>query len=195
MVAAFLVCGLTPPCGVLFNVQFTSEFAGRAEAAATAGTTETEGTPADRATAARRAQFGLLAERICSEALYSADVSGAGQAVDLAIEDQGVFRTQVASPFTRDMFVHWKRYTALVLAVVRAPQENAIATEGALAKVGKEILSRCKEAATSPAELVMKPEEVTAVLRTILPNGLPLIMTQSMLEQVCKGVDSHLLSA
>lgn len=37
------MCGLTPPCGVLFNVQFTSEFAGRAEAAATAGTTEVSG--------------------------------------------------------------------------------------------------------------------------------------------------------
>jgi hypothetical protein len=83
--------------------------------------------PADRARAARHAQFDLLAERICSEALHSAAMAGAGRAVDLAIEDQGVFRTQEAAPFTREMFVHWKRYTSLVLAVVRAPKENAIA--------------------------------------------------------------------
>jgi hypothetical protein len=37
MVAGFLACSLTAPCGAIYTVQYTSEFADRAEAAATAG--------------------------------------------------------------------------------------------------------------------------------------------------------------
>ena len=66
--------------------------------------------PADRARAARRAQFDLLAERICSEAIHAAAMAGAGRAVDTPIEDQGVFRTARGSPFNRDAIVHWKRF-------------------------------------------------------------------------------------
>lgn len=37
MVAAVLVCSLSAPCGALYSIQYTSEFADRAEVAATAG--------------------------------------------------------------------------------------------------------------------------------------------------------------
>ena len=65
--------------------------------------------PADRARMARRAQFDLLSERLCSEAIHAGAMAGAGRAVDIAIEDQGVFRTAQGAPFTRDAIVNWKR--------------------------------------------------------------------------------------
>eukprot|EP00041_Stephanoeca_diplocostata_P009629 m.149574 g.149574 ORF g.149574 m.149574 type:complete len:248 (-) comp17823_c0_seq1:132-875(-) len=193
MVAAFLLCSLSPPCEVLHAVPYAPLVLGadgaqssipvkKKAATGNGSTVKDDEAPGEdtRVRNARHAMFDSLAERVLSECSFRMEMdkpasisdSARSSGPDAPSESSGVFRSRKGSPFMQDYIVHWKRHTNLVLVLMRTQRENPVAVDMALDTISRALLLLCKRADKSPADLILTPEEITAVLHTHLPHGI-----------------------
>lgn len=187
MVRMFLACSLVAPHGALHTTSYTTD-----------ETTETikksvEGPDAaERIRSQRQADVAWIADRILSEVTISSKM---GNPKDLtyrdntpqgftAISDHGVFRTRPQAPFSSHMFVHWHRFSNLVIIIVRDPNENSTTVETTLSNIGDAFMKYLRRAVETPSELIMHPEKVATILHVLLPNGLLVVQSQAMTAQV-----------
>eukprot|EP00041_Stephanoeca_diplocostata_P009630 m.149595 g.149595 ORF g.149595 m.149595 type:complete len:81 (-) comp17823_c0_seq4:380-622(-) len=75
---------------------------------------------------------------------------------------------------------------------MRTQRENPVAVDMALDTISRALLLLCKRADKSPADLILTPEEITAVLHTHLPHGIPVMMSQTLGVQTALDVEKSL---